>query len=74
MNKLKIIWYGGFLIVYLMTWLILHYVFKNLEAPYKGMISAVLAGLLSPRTKEYETQSGTQTQVKWLFLKKTITI
>ena len=38
------------------------------------MISGGIAGLLSPRIKEYETQSGKQTQLKWIFMKKVITI
>ena len=38
------------------------------------MISGGIAGLLSPRITEYETQSGKQTQLKWIFTKKAITI
>lgn len=38
------------------------------------MISGGIAGLLSPRITEYETQSGKQTQLKWIFMKKVITI
>lgn len=52
----------------------LDFSFKNLENPFKGMISAVIMVILSPRIKEYETQSGKQMQVKWIFLKKSISI
>ena len=61
-------------IIFLIVWLILDFSFKNLENSYKGMISAVIMAILSPRIKEYETQSGKQMQVKWIFLKKPISI
>ena len=38
------------------------------------MISGGIASLLSPRITEYETQSGKQTQLKWIFMKKVIKI
>ena len=38
------------------------------------MISAGIMVILSPRIKEYETQSGKQMQVKWIFLKKPISV
>ena len=73
-TKVRVLWYLSFLIVFLIVWTILHITFRNLESPYKGMISGGIAGLLSPRIKEYETQSGKQTQLKWIFMKKVITI
>ena len=73
-TKVKILWYLSFLIIFLIVWTILHFTFGNLESPYKGMISGGIAGLLSPRITEYETQSGKQTQLKWIFIKKAITI
>ena len=60
--------------IFLIVWLILDFSFKNLRNPYKGMISAGIMAILSPRIKEYETQSGKQMQVKWIFLKKPISI
>ena len=38
------------------------------------MISGGIAGLLSPKITEYETQLGKQTQLKWIFMKKVITV
>ena len=61
-------------IIFLIVWIILHFTFENLENAYKGMISAVIMTILSPRIKEYETQSGKQMQVKWIFLRKPISI
>lgn len=34
------------------------------------LINIGLAFILSPRVKKFETQTGTQEQVTWLFLKK----
>jgi hypothetical protein len=73
-TKVRILWYLSFVVIFLIVWTILHFVFKNLANPYKGMISAGIAGLLSPRITEYETQSGKQTQLKWIFMKKVITM
>ena len=73
-TKVRILWYLSFLVIFLIVWTILHYTFENLLSPYKGMISVGIAGLLSPRITQYETQSGKQTQLKWFFLKKAITI
>lgn len=73
-TKVRILWYLSFLVIFLIIWTILHFAFENLESPYKGMISGGIAGLLSPRITEYETQSGKQTQLKWIFTKKAITI
>ena len=73
-TKVKIIWFLSFLVIFLIVWTILHFAFENLDSPYKGMISGGIAGLLSPRIAEYETQSGKQTQLKWIFMKKVITV
>lgn len=64
----------SFLAIFLIVWTILHFAFENLASPYKGMISGGIAGLLSPRIKEYETQTEKQTQMKWIFMKKAITM
>jgi hypothetical protein len=73
-TKIRILWHLSFLIIFLIVWTILHFASRNLESPYKGMISGAIAGLLSPRITEYETQSGKQTQLKWIFMKKVIKI
>ena len=73
-TKIKIIWYLSFFVVFLTIWIILHFTFENLESAYKGLISGGISGLLSPRITDYETQSGKQTQLKWIFMKKVITI
>ncbi|AJR03372.1 hypothetical protein [Siansivirga zeaxanthinifaciens] len=73
-TKVKIIWYLSFFVVFLIIWTILHYTFENLENAFKGLISAVISGLLSPRLTEYETQSGKQMQLKWIFFKKPISL
>jgi len=70
--KVRILWYFLFLATFLIIWTILHFAFENLTSPYKGMISAGIASILSPRITEYETQSGKQTQLKWVFMKKAI--
>ncbi len=73
-TKVKIIWYLSFFAIYLMIWAILHFSFENLDNVYKVVISSVISALLSPRIKEFETQSGKQIQLKWVFMKKAITI
>ncbi|MGB7785808.1 MAG: hypothetical protein WBL27_06885 [Salinimicrobium sp.] len=73
-TKVKIIWYLSFFAIFLMIWTILHFSFENLDSAYKGLISGGISGLLSPRKKEFETQSGKQIQLKWIFMKKAITI
>lgn len=73
-TKMRILWYGSFLVIFLIVWVTLHFAFKNIGDPYKGMISGGVAGLLSPRITEYETQSGKKTQLKWIFMKKAMTL
>lgn len=73
-KKTKILWYLSLLIIFLIVWAILHFTFRNLNSPYKAMVSGVIARLLLPKITEYETQSGKQIQLKWIFMKKVITI
>lgn len=73
-TKVKIVNAIAFFITFLMIWMLLHILFENLESAYKGMISAALAVLLTPRINNYKTQSGNQIQLIWVFLKKTIKI
>ena len=73
-TKIKIIWYLSFFVVFLTIWTILYFTFENLESVYIGLISGGISGLLSPRITEYETPSGKQTQLKWIFFKKPIFI
>jgi hypothetical protein len=73
-NKVKILRYLISFIIFLIVWVILHFAFENLGNPFKGMISAAVSAILSPRLKEYKTQSGKQMQVKWIFLSKPISI
>lgn len=73
-TKVRILSYLVFFIIFLIVWTILHYAFVNLENPYKGMISAGVSAILAPRINEYNTQSGKQIQLKWIFLKKPISI
>ena len=73
-TKVKILWYLSFFFVFLIIWTILHFTFNDLESAYKGLISSGISGLLSPRIKQYDTLSGKQTQLKWIFIKKAISI
>jgi c-di-AMP phosphodiesterase-like protein len=73
-TKVIILRYLISFIIFLIVWIILHFSFENLENPYKVMISTGIMAILSPRIKEYETQSGKQMQVKWIFLRKPISI
>lgn len=73
-NKLKarLIFYIGFLTVFLLVWFILHLLFENLQSPFKGLISAGAAVFLGPRLKTIETQSGKKMQLIWFFYRKSI--
>jgi len=62
----------AFIVIFLVSWFVMFYTIKSIDTPYIAMVAAVLALVLSPRVKKYETQSGTQAQLKWLFLKKVI--
>ncbi len=73
-TKVRILSYLAFVVIFLIIWAILHFAFENLANPYKGMISAGISAILSPRINEYKTQSGNQMQLKWVFLKKPISI
>jgi hypothetical protein len=73
-NKIIVLRYLISFIIFIVVWFLLDLAFENLQTPYKGMISAVVMVILSPRVKEYDTQSGKQAQLKWIFLKKAISI
>ena len=68
--RIRIIVALAFFVIYLIIWTILHFVFKELDFVYKGMITALLTVFLSPRIKNYQTQTGNKVQVKWIFMKK----
>lgn len=62
-----------FLLVFLLTYII--GILSKLENPLlRTFFSITLAFVLSPRKKKIETQTGTRTQVTWIFLKKPIFI
>lgn len=73
-TKVKILRYLVFSGIFLIIWTILHFTFESLSAGYKGMICGGLSVILAPRINEYESQSGKQMQLKWIFLKKPISI
>lgn len=72
--KVKTLIYSVSLVIFCISWVILYFTFESLSAGYKGMISVGLSVILVPRIKEYESQSGKQIQLKWIFLKKLISI
>ena len=61
-----------FFLIFIIIWTVLHYAFMDLSSGYKGMISAGLAFILAPRITYFKAQSGKQIQLKWIFLKKSI--
>ena len=63
-----------FFFIYLIFWSTIRYVFKDLQIPIVGAITAVIAVLLSPQRQVVKTQSGEQVYLKWLFSKKVIKI
>lgn len=73
-TKIKLLSHFAFLVIFLIIWLILYFTFENLEHQYKAMLSAGVSTILAPRIHEYPTQSGKQMQLKWIFLRKPITI
>ncbi|UMB54944.1 hypothetical protein MKD41_05585 [Lutibacter sp. A64] len=73
-TKFIIFTYVVSFIIFLIIWMILHVTFKNLTPGFKGMIAAGFSFFLSPKIKVYKTQSGKQMLLKWIFLRKTITI
>ncbi len=72
--KARILNYVLFFLIFLVIWVTLYFVFENLEDSYKGMISAFVSVILSPRLNEYKTQSGSGLQLKWIFIKKVISL
>lgn len=69
-TKIKILSYLILIIMFIAIRIMLHFVFKNLDSFYIGMISAGLTGVLAPRINDFKTQSGDKIQIKWVFLKK----
>ncbi len=63
-----------FCAVFIIIWSILNLTFENLHGAYKAIISGGLTGLLAPRIEKDKTKSGSQMQLKWIFLKKPISI
>ena len=77
MNKLtkyRILSFLAFFVIFIIIWTILNFTFENLHGAYKAMISGGLTAFLAPRVQTFETQSGTQRQLKWIFFKKPISI
>lgn len=72
--KVRILSYIAFFCTFLIIWVLLDLIFEKLENPFKGMISAGIAAVLAPRVEEYEAQSKKKMQLKWIFLKKAISL
>ena len=64
-------------LVFVVVFLLIYYI-TYLSGIENGMLRTVfsitLAFVLSPRKKKTQTQTGEQTQITWLFLKKPITL
>lgn len=69
-TKIKTLVWSAFFVIYFIIYITLHFTFKDLSSGYKGMITAFLTVIIAPRIKKYNTQSGKQTQVTWIFMKK----
>ena len=72
--KTRILYSLMFFVVYLIIWVILSFMFENIEDSYKGMICACVTVVLSPRLNNYKTQSGYGLQLRWIFIKKVISL
>ncbi|RKR07009.1 hypothetical protein CLV91_3239 [Maribacter vaceletii] len=73
-TKYTIIRFIGLFIAYILIRFLLHYLFEDLSTLYIRIISFVLATLLVPKIKTYESQMGTQLQLKWFFWKKPVSL
>lgn len=73
-SKYRILGSLIFLLIFLTTWTTLHLTAEGLDVGYKGMISTGLTAILTPRIKKIDTQSGNKIQIKWLLLKRPISI
>ena len=73
-NKLQFFSYGVFLGIFSLIFLLLYYIFPNLDTSYKALICGGLTTILSPKTHTYKTQSGKKMQFRWIFYQKVITI
>lgn len=74
LTKFKIISWVTFFVIFLIIWTSMHSIFKDLAGYYIAGISGGLTALLSPRVQTTKTQSGNQSQIYWIFLKKAIPI
>ncbi|PQJ80379.1 hypothetical protein [Polaribacter porphyrae] len=66
-----------FLVIFLFTLIliaILDLVFNVNNIFIRNGLAVALAVFLSPRKKKIETQTGTKTQITWIFLKESIII
>jgi len=68
--KHKIVYYICFFTLFLISWGLLTLIAQDLSQPIKGMISAAVAAILSPRVKVIQTASGEHHQMTWLFWRK----
>jgi hypothetical protein len=48
--------------------------FENMIEPIRAMISGGLTAILSPRIKNYKTQSGNKYQLNWIVFRKAINL
>lgn len=73
-GKVKILSNVFFVAVFVFSWLVINYFYKDLKISIVGAISGIIAYLLSPRLKTLDSQSGKQIQIKWIFLKKLVLV
>ncbi len=73
-TKYRILCAIAFFIIFLIIWYTLNFTFEKLDGAYRAMISGGLSAILAPRVHKVKTQSGSQIYLKWIFLKKPISI
>jgi len=73
-TKYRILCAIAFFIIFLIIWYTLNFTFEDLNGAYRAMISGGLSAIFAPRVHKVKTQSGSQIFVKWIFLKKPISV
>lgn len=63
-----------FCVIFVIIWSLLNFTNENLYGAYHAIISGGLTAILAPRIEKDKSKSGSQMQLKWLFLKKPISI
>ncbi|WP_066224645.1 hypothetical protein [Formosa haliotis] len=73
-TQYKIFTFVIFIILFFLIWAFFNHFFESLNEAFRAILTGGITALLAPRVQNVKTATGEEHQLRWIFLKKPITI